>query len=108
MQIGVDARYNTKWYAPGFNPVTGTFYNQHEEQYGETPYFDVFLNMQWKQACIFLKMENAGEGWPTKKHDYFSAIATSTRPRSSSSASPGRSIRPSERPARCPTGPGPA
>ena len=73
MQIGVDARYNTKWYAPGFNLVTGTFYNQHEEQYGDTPYFDVFLNMQWKQACIFLKMENAGEGWPTKKHDYFSA-----------------------------------
>ena len=73
MQIGVDARYNTKWYTPGFNLVTGTFYNQHEEQYGETPYFDVFMNMQWKQACIFLKMENAGEGWPTKKHDYFSA-----------------------------------
>ena len=73
MQIGVDARYNTKWYAPGFNIVTGTFYNQHEQQYGETPYFDAFLNLQWKQACIFLKMENVGEGWPTKKHDYFSA-----------------------------------
>ena len=73
MQLGVDARYNTKWYAPGFNPVTGTFYNQNELQYGETPYFDVFMNLQWKQACIFLKMENAGEGWPTKKHDYFSA-----------------------------------
>ena len=73
MQIGVDARYNTKWYAPGFNLVSGTFYNQHEEQYGETPYFDVFMNLQWKQACIFLKLENAGEGWPTKKHDYFSA-----------------------------------
>ena len=73
MQIGVDARYTTKWYAPGFNLVTGTFYNQHEEQYGDTPYFDVFMNMQWKQACIFLKMENAGNGWPTKKHDYFSA-----------------------------------
>ena len=73
MQIGVDARYNTKWYAPGFNPVSGTFYNQREEQYGETPYFDAFMNLQWKQACIFLKMENVGEGWPTKKHDYFSA-----------------------------------
>ena len=73
MQIGVDARYNTKWYAPGFNLVSGTFYNQKEYQYGETPYFDVFLNLQWKQACIFLKMENAGQGWPTKKHDYFSA-----------------------------------
>ena len=73
LQIGVDARYNTLWYAPGFNPVAGTFYNQREEQYGNTPYFDAFLNMQWKQACIFLKMENVGEGWPTRKHDYFSA-----------------------------------
>ena len=73
MQIGVDARYNTKWYAPGFNPVSGSFYNQREEQYGETPLFDVFMNLQWKQACVFLKMENAGQGWPMKKHDYFSA-----------------------------------
>ena len=31
------------------------------------------MNMQWKMACIFLKMENVGEGWPTKQHDYFSA-----------------------------------
>ena len=73
MQIGVDARYNTKWYAPGFNPVTGTFYNQKEEEYGECPYFDAFINMQWKQACIFLKLENAGQGWPMDKPDYFSA-----------------------------------
>ncbi len=73
MQLGVDARYNTLWYSPGFNPVSGTFYNQHEEQYGNTPYFDVFMNLQWKQACIFLKMENVGQGWPMDKHDYFSA-----------------------------------
>ena len=73
MQIGVDARYNTRWYAQGFNPVTGTFYNQNEELYGNVPYFDVFMNLQWKQACIFLKMENAGQGWPSDSHDYFSA-----------------------------------
>ncbi len=73
MQIGVDARYNTLWYAPGFNPVTGTFYNQREEQYGNCPYFDAFLNLQWKGVCLFLKMENAGQGWPMKKPDYFSA-----------------------------------
>ena len=73
MQIGVDARYNTKWYAPGFNPVSGNFYNQREEEYGGTPLFDVFLNLQWKQACVFLKMENAGMGWPMEKHEYFSA-----------------------------------
>ena len=73
MQIGIDARYNTRWYAPGFNLVTGTFYNQNEAQYGNTPYFDAFINMQWKQACIFIKMENVGRGWPMDKHDYFSA-----------------------------------
>ena len=73
MQIGVDARYNTLWYAQGFNPVTGTFYNQNEEQYGNCPYFDVFMNLQWKQASIFLKLENAGQGWPKDSHDYFSA-----------------------------------
>ena len=73
MQIGADVRYNTKWYAPGFNPVSGTFYNQKEQEYGETPYIDAFMNLQWKQACIFLKMENVGMGWPTRKHDYFSA-----------------------------------
>ena len=73
MQIGVDAHYNTKWYAPGFHPVTGNFYNQHEEQYGNTPLFDVFMNLQWKQACVFLKLENAGKGWPMQVHDYFSA-----------------------------------
>ena len=73
MQLGVDARYNTLWYAPGFNPVSGTFYNQQEQQYGNAPYFDVFMNLQWKQACIFIKMENAGQGWPMDKKDYFSA-----------------------------------
>ena len=73
MQLGVDARYNTSWYAPGFNPVAGTFYNQRQERYGNCPYFDVFMNLQWKQASIFLKLENAGQGWPNDKHDYFSA-----------------------------------
>ncbi len=29
--------------------------------------------MQWKRATIFVKLENAGQGWPMKKNDYFSA-----------------------------------
>ena len=31
------------------------------------------MNMQWKRACIFVKLENAGMGWPMDKADYFSA-----------------------------------
>ncbi len=73
MQIGANVRYNTKWFAPAYNPVAGVFHQQNEEQYGNTPIFDVFVNMQWKKACIFIKMENAGKGWPMTTHDYFTA-----------------------------------
>jgi hypothetical protein len=73
MQVGVNALYNTKWYAPGYNVESGTFTNQREEKYGNCPYLDAFVNMQWKRACIFIKLENAGLGWPMDKADYFSA-----------------------------------
>ena len=73
MQIGINTRFTTKWYAPGYNPVSGTFTLQKEFQYGETPVTDIFINMQWKKCCIFLKYENAGRGWPSRAHDYFTA-----------------------------------
>ena len=73
LQIGVNARYNTLWYAPSYNPVAGVFMLQKQEEYGNCPVFDAFLNLQWKKACIFLKLENAGNGWPMDKHDYFTA-----------------------------------
>ena len=73
MQIGVNLRYTTSWYAPGFNPVAGVFYNQQDEKYGNCPVFDPFINIQWKKCCVFLKLENAGKGWPMTRHDYFTA-----------------------------------
>lgn len=73
MQIGANGFYTTPWYMPGWNPEVGVFYNQKKEKYGNSPYFDVFINMQWKRACIFVKLENAGQGWPMDKADYFSA-----------------------------------
>jgi len=73
MQLGADAWWNTKYYSPGWNPAFGAFYNQKETKYNNGPYFDAFVNMQWKRACIFVKYENAGQGWPMDKADYFSA-----------------------------------
>ena len=73
VQIGADATATTKWYAPSYNPVLGVFYNQNREQFGECPYFDAFVNIQWKRACIFVKLVNAGMGWPMDEADYFSA-----------------------------------
>lgn len=73
MQIGMEGWWNTKWYSPQWNYITGTFTNQNEWQYNNGPYFDLFINMQWKKATIFVKLQNAGAGWPMDHADYFSA-----------------------------------
>ncbi len=73
MQLGAEAWYNTKYYSPGWNPAVGAFYNQKEEKYNNGPVIDAFVNIQWKRACIFVKIENVGKGWPMDKADYFSA-----------------------------------
>lgn len=73
MQIGADAWCNTRWYSPAWNPNLGVFYNQAERTYRNGPWFDLFVNVQWKRACVFVKYQNAGGGWPMRKLDYFSA-----------------------------------
>ncbi len=73
MQLGAEAWYNTKFYSPGWNPAVGAFYNQKEVKYNNGPVIDAFVNIQWKRACIFVKLENIGKGWPMDKADYFSA-----------------------------------
>ena len=73
MQIGANAWYTTKWYAPAYNPVLGVFHNQNEEKYGNCPYVDVFVNIQWKRVSLFVKAVNLNMGWPSKSPDYFTA-----------------------------------
>ena len=73
MQIGADILWNTPWNAPGWNPNLGVFHNQASVLYNNGPVFDAFVNVQWKRACIFIKYENAGQGWPMDKSDYFTA-----------------------------------
>lgn len=73
MQLGANATYTTKWYAPAYSPALGLFYTQKDELYGNCPYIDVFVNIQWKRACIFVKAINLGMGWPNNSADYFSA-----------------------------------
>ncbi len=67
VQIGANITFNSKYYAQKYNPALGLFYNQKEEKFGENPYVDAFINLQWKRACIFLKLENAAEGWPDRE-----------------------------------------
>jgi len=73
MQVGVNAFWNTSWYTPAWNPALGVFHNQNVNLYNNGPYFDIFINMQWKRCCIFIKYQNFGRGWPMRKKDYFTA-----------------------------------
>ena len=73
MQVGADAYFNTAWYSPAWNPNLGVFHNQTDRLYNNGPWFDIFVNVQWKRACVFIKYQNAGLGWPLLHPDYFSA-----------------------------------
>ena len=73
MQVGANAFFNTKWYAPRWNPSLGVFQNQNAQLYNNGPYLDLFINVQWKRLCIFIKYQNIGRGWPMDRKDYFTA-----------------------------------
>lgn len=62
MQIGVDGRYNTSYYAPSYNPALAAFYNQREVQVGNYPYLDAFVTAKWKRMRIFLKYQHVNMG----------------------------------------------
>ena len=71
MQIGVHGQFNTRYYAQSYAPDLGVFYNQKEELIGNVPYCDIFVNAQWKRACVFVKYTNFLKDKP--ESDYFSA-----------------------------------
>ena len=61
IKLGVDGRYNTKYYAFGYNPATGQFFNQRDKEIGGYPMLDVFLAAKWKRVRILLKVAHVNE-----------------------------------------------
>ena len=62
LQIGIDGRFNTPYYAPGYNPALSVFYNQREWSTGNYPYLDAFITAKWKRMRIFLKYQHFNKG----------------------------------------------
>ena len=62
VQIGLDGRYNTSYYAQGYNPALSVFYNQREVQVGNYPYVDAFVSAKWKRMRILLKYQHLNKG----------------------------------------------
>ncbi len=71
-QIGGDIYFNTKFHAYNYHPAAGAFYTQNAREIGNYPNIDAFINLKWKQATLFIKMVNVGQGWPDR--GYFSAL----------------------------------
>ncbi|MBQ4280438.1 MAG: putative porin [Rikenellaceae bacterium] len=61
VQLGVDGRYNTEYYAFGYNPALAQFYNQDEKQLGNYVMLDAFLVAKWKRMRIMVKLQHANE-----------------------------------------------
>ncbi len=61
LQVGLDGRYTSAYYMPGYNPALSTFYNQREWEIGDYPYIDVFAAAKWKTVRIILKYQHANQ-----------------------------------------------
>ena len=62
VQIGLDGRYNTSYYAQGYNPALSVFYNQREVEVGNYPYVDAFVSAKWKRMRILFKYQHLNKG----------------------------------------------
>ncbi len=58
MQIGLDGRYNTEYYAYAYNPAIGQFYTQDQVKLGNYPSMDAFVSAKWKRLRLLLKLQH--------------------------------------------------
>ena len=70
LQIGVDAHYETSYYAPYYQPATMQFQNQNEVKVGNYPLINAYANVKLKQARFYVMMYNVGDYFIDP--DYFS------------------------------------
>ena len=61
VQIGLDGRFNTRYYARGYNPALSVFYNQDEVEVGSYPYVDAFVSAKWKRMRILFKYQHLND-----------------------------------------------
>ena len=55
MQIGVNVRYHSAYYAPSYMPATGQFYSQSKILIGNYPVMNAYLNFHLKRTRFFFE-----------------------------------------------------
>lgn len=57
-KIGVRFRYNTPYFADGYNPLTGAFFVQNSRQISMVPRIDAYISFRIWQFRFFIRGEN--------------------------------------------------
>ncbi|MFD2891664.1 putative porin [Flavobacterium chuncheonense] len=71
LQTGITFNYFTKYFANDYNPLLGEFYVQNQQQIGDFPMLDFFVNAKVKQIRLFLKAEHFNSSWTG--YDFYAA-----------------------------------
>jgi hypothetical protein len=72
VNLGVDTRYNSAYYADAYDPATGLFHLQQVKKLGNYPYMDAFADFKLKRTRFFFQYMNLGSLFLAK--DYFTAL----------------------------------
>jgi hypothetical protein len=70
MQVGVDMRYHSAYYAPSYMPATGQFHVQKDWMTGNYPVMNVYLNAHLKRTRFFVQYYHVNQLF--MKGDYYS------------------------------------
>ena len=69
MQVGVDVRYHTAYFAPGYMPATGQFHVQDKMLIGDYPVMNIYLNAHLKRTRFFAQYYHVNQLF--MKGDYY-------------------------------------
>ncbi|MBP6284957.1 MAG: putative porin [Paludibacteraceae bacterium] len=61
VQLGVDCRYNTAYFANAYMPATGQFYNQTTTRIGNYPLLSAYANVHLKRTRFFVMYYNLSD-----------------------------------------------
>lgn len=69
IQVGVDLRYHTKYFAQAYMPAIGQRYVQTKQAIGNYLFADFFFNFKINNSKLFFKVDHFNEGFT--KRNYF-------------------------------------
>lgn len=76
LQFGVDARWNSAYYAPNYLPATGQFFlqnpeNEHYGKYGDYLQMNLFLNFHLKRARFYVELNHLNKLWTNRYNSLY-------------------------------------